>query len=229
MAALRHILLAFPVTVVLVSGADLSSARDRQDAAALRAAAAEMEKAAAARSSDPEAQVRLSQAQSYLAEVLLELGDKSGAQEAAEAGIRAARQAVKLQGNSSENHRLLGTLCGQAIPANVLLGLRYGRCASDSIQRALELDPKSARAYLSRGVGNYYLPGAFGGGTEPAIRDFQEAIHLDPKLADAHLWLGIALRKAGKTAEARAAIQHSLELNPNRVWAKQQLGKTPPN
>jgi len=46
-------------------------------------------------------------------------------------------------------------------------------------------------------------------------------------LADAHLWLGLALRKAGRNAEARRAIARSLELNPRRVWAKQQLEKTP--
>ena len=122
---------------------------------------------------------------------------------------------------------MLGTLCGQAIPANVLLALRYGRCASESIEKALELDPKSAQAYVSRGVGNYYLPPAFGGGLELAEQDFRKAILLDPKLAEAHLWLGIALRKAGNPAEARAAIARSLALNRNRVWARQQLEKTP--
>jgi tetratricopeptide (TPR) repeat protein len=91
----------------------------------------------------------------------------------------------------------------------------------------LELDPKSARAYLSRGVGNYYLPPAFGGGPELAIQDFQKALQLDPKLAEAHMWLGIALRKVGKNAEAHTAIERSLVLNPGRAWARQQLSKTP--
>jgi tetratricopeptide (TPR) repeat protein len=218
-------ILSLPALLAL--GANLPSARDRQDVAALRLAAADLDAAAAKKPSDPSAQFLLAQAQSQLAEVLLELGDKPGAQQAAEAGIRAAQTVVRLQGNSSENHRLLGTLCGQAIPANVLLGLKYGRCASESIQKALELDPNSARAYLSKGIGDYYLPPMFGGGTELAIRDLQRALELDPKLADAHLWLGVALRKAGKAAEARIAIGRSLELNPNRVWARQQLDKTP--
>ena len=60
----------------------------------------------------------------------------------------------------AEHHRILGTLCGQVIPGNVLAGLKYGRCALDSINKAIELDPKSAIAYVSRGVGNYYLPAA---------------------------------------------------------------------
>lgn len=211
----------------LAPGADLQPARDRQDKAALQAAAAGMDEEARKKPNDAAAQYRLALADSYLAQVSLELGDKPGAEQAAESGIRAAERAVSLQGNSAENHRILGTLCGQAIPANVLLALKYGRCASESIKKALELDPKSADAYVSRGVGNYYLPPAFGGGPELAIQDFQKAIQLDPKSAEAHLWLGIALRKVGKNAEAHAAIQRSLELNPNRVWAKQQLEKTP--
>ncbi|MCC7339627.1 MAG: tetratricopeptide repeat protein [Bryobacterales bacterium] len=89
------------------------------------------------------------------------------------------------------------------------------------------MNPRSAAVYLSRGVGNYYLPASFGGGVEPAIRDFQKALGIDPKFADAYLWLGIALRKAGKNGEGRKAIEKSLELNPNRIWAKQQLEKTP--
>jgi hypothetical protein len=36
------------------------------------------------------------------------------------------------------------------------------------------------------------------------------------------------LRKLNRNAEARQAIQKSLELNPQRVWARQQLEKTPP-
>src|SRR5437867_2265651 len=53
------------------------------------------------------------------------------------------------------------------------------------------------------------------------------AIELDPQSAEAQLWLGIALRKAGRNAEARKAFEKSLELNPARVWARQQLDKTP--
>ena len=50
---------------------------------------------------------------------------------------------------------------------------------------------------------------------------------LDPKNAEAYLWLGVSLRKENKDAEARQALAKALELNPNRVWVKQQLDKTP--
>jgi tetratricopeptide (TPR) repeat protein len=97
----------------------------------------------------------------------------------------------------------------------------------DEVNKAVELAPNSSAAWLSHGVGNYYLPGAFGGGLNKAIADLEKAARLDAKSAEAQLWLGIALRKAGRNAEARKAIARSLELNPDRKWAKQQLDKTP--
>ena len=206
---------------------DLEEAHNRQDRAALESAVAAMRPQVEKVPSNAEAHYRLALAASYLAEVALELRDRPAAKAAAETGIRAAERAVALKPGASEYHRILGTLCGQIIPANLLLALRYGQCARGSVEKAIELDPKSARAYLSRGVGNYYLPPAFGGGVEAAIRDFEKALALDPRLAEAHLWHGIALRKAGRPAEARRAIARSLELNPRRVWAKQQLEKTP--
>lgn len=202
------------------------AARNAQDRSALERLAGD-HTAQAANSNDAQVHYRAAVAQSYLAEVALELKDKGRARSAAEAGIKAAERAVALDPKTAENHRILGTLCGQVIPANVLAGLRYGRCALDEITKALELDPKSALAHVSRGVGNYYLPPTFGGGIDKALRDFKRATELDPKLAEAHLWMGIALRESNRNGEARAALKRAVELNPQRVWAKQQLEKTP--
>lgn len=215
----------------LVAGAapagELRQARDRQDSAALERLAGEQAAAAEKNPKDAQAQYRAALAHSYLAEVALELRDRGRAKDAAEAGIRLARQAVALAPNNAEHHRLLGTLCGQVIPANVMAGMKWGRCAQEEINKALELDPRSSAAVVGRGVGNFYLPPMFGGGVDKAIADFEKAIQLNPKSAEAHLWLGIALRKANRAAEARRAFEKSLELNPNRVWTKQQLDKTP--
>jgi tetratricopeptide (TPR) repeat protein len=206
---------------------ELERARDRQDMPALQALAAKLGEAARKSPADAGAQYRLALADSYLAEVAQELGDKAAVQKAAEAGIAAAERAVALQGNVAEHHRILGTLCGQAVPAGVMLAVKYAQCASASIHKAIELDPKSSMAYVGQGVGNYYLPAAFGGGVELAIRDFRKAVQLDPKSPEAYLWLGIASRKAGRNAEARAALQKALDLSPERVWARKQLEKTP--
>lgn len=213
--------------VVVIASAALETARDTQDRAALERAVADASAAAAKNGNDAETNYHLAVAQSYLAEVALEVKDKATAAKAAEAGIEAARKAVSLNGKSPEYHRLLGTLCGQIIPASTLLGFKYGHCALDEINKALELDPKFALAYVSRGVGNYYLPEQLGGGPQKAIPDFQKALSLSPNLAEAHLWTGLALRKLHRDPEARAEFEKALALNPKRVWIKQQLDKTP--
>jgi tetratricopeptide (TPR) repeat protein len=210
-----------------VGDADLEKARDAQDRPALDRFASQFAGVAQSKANDPSAQYKLALAESYVAEVAIEVRDKNAAHNAAEAGIDAAKKAVALKGDSAEYHRLLGTLCGQAISANVLQGMKYGHCAQDEVNKALQLDPKSSVNYLARGVGNYYLPSGLGGGLDLAIKDFQKASELDPQSAEAQLWLGLALRKQNKNADARKAFQKAIELNPARVWAKQQLDKTP--
>lgn len=205
----------------------LESARDRQDRAALEKQISELSAAAQKATRDPEAQYRVALAYSYLAEVSLELRDKSQAEHAAESGIQAAERALALNPNNAEYYRVLGTLCGQVIPANVLAGFSYGKRAREAVNKALERDPKSSKAHLARGVGNYYLPPAFGGGLDAAIADFRKAIELDSKNSEAYLWLGLAQRKAHRNADARQAFAKSLELDPNRIWTKEQLQKTP--
>ena len=212
---------------LLFGQADLEKARDAQDRAALARLAGQFAAAAQKQPGEAQAQYRAALAQSYLAEVAIETGDKNQARAAAETGIKSAGRAAMLQPQVAEYHRLLGTLCGQVIPANILTGLKYGRCAQEEVNKAVQLDPKAPLNYLSRGVGNYYLPPAMGGGVDAAVKDFQKAIELDPRSAEAHLWLGIALRKANRNKEARQALERAVALNPSRAWAKQQLAKTP--
>ena len=205
----------------------LEDARDRQDSATLSAQIAKLSVAAAKPGSDAKSNYDLAIARSFEAEIAMEKGDKKASAAAAEAGIEPARKAIAAQAGNAEYHRILGTLCGQIIPANVFAGLKYGRCAMDEVAKAIELNPKSADNWISRGVGNYYLPPSFGGGIDKAISDFDKAIEINSKLADAHLWRGIALRKAGKNPDARKSLAKALELNPKRIWAKTQLEKTP--
>ena len=220
--------LAILILAVPLAAGDLESARDRQDRAALDKIAAEFAAAAGKAGNDPEAQYRAALAASFVAEVSLEVRDKEKAQKTAEAGIKAADRAIALKPGVAEYYRVLGTLCGQAIAGgNVLTGLSFGKRAKEAINKALELDPNASKNWLARAVGNYYLPPALGGGPDVAIADIKKALELDPKSADAYLWLGLSLRKAHRNAEARQAFQKSMELNPHRVWTKEQLEKTP--
>lgn len=216
------------VWATATAATDLLNARDAQNLGVLDQLVAQARQQAQANPKSAEAQYRLALANSYAAEVAMELRDKKKSQAYAEAGMDAAKQAVAAKPSDAEYHRLLGELCGQVIPANPLFGaLKYGQCAKEEIDKALQLNNRLAMAYVSRGVGNYYLPSSMGGGPDVAVKDFDQAIAIDPKLADAYLWKGIALRKANKDAEARQNLERAVALDPNRIWAKQQLEKTP--
>lgn len=218
------------LTASLCLGADdLDRLRDRQDRPGLDAQAATLQAAAEKNPGDPNGWYRAAIAYSYVAEVAMEVRDKGGAQRAAEAGVADADKAIELNGKNADYYRVLGTLCGQVIPANPIMGaLVYGKRAKEALDKAVEMDPKSPRAFVAHGVGYYYLPVNFGGGPENAIRDFKQAIALDPKSADAYLWMGIALKKEHQNARAREALAKSLEFDPGRAWTKDQLEKTPP-
>ncbi|MBI3664834.1 MAG: tetratricopeptide repeat protein [Acidobacteria bacterium] len=202
-------------------------ARDAQDRTALEKTAAQLAAAAEKEPQNARSQYESALVHSYLAEISIEVRDQAAAHKAAEAGIVAGEKAVALDPNSGEYHRVLGALYGQVIPGNLALALRYGRKTLEEIDRAVALDPKNSEVYLSRGIGKYYLPPAFGGGTEAALADLRKAIELNPKSDQAHLWLGIVLRKGNRNREAREALAEALRLNPQRVWAQQQLAKTP--
>lgn len=222
--AALSIVVAIAACAAIPSIDELLDARDRQDLNAIE----QFVKQATPAANTPAGQYALALTYSYGAEVAMELHDKKKSEALAEAGLSYARNAVAANENNAEYHRLLGELCGQVIPADPLMGtLKYGQCARDEIDRAIQLDPKLALVYVSRGVGNYYLPAQLGGGPELAIKDFDKAISLDPKLADAYLWKGVALRKLNKDSEARQDFERALQLDPHRIWAKEQLDKTP--
>lgn len=206
---------------------DLVKARDLGDFAALNRLI-QQSQAALAQKPTPDNQYRLALAYSYAAEVATEKKNKGEAEKAAESGYDVAQKLVQQNDHVAEYHRLLGNLCGQVIPANPIMGtLKYGGCAKDEINKAIQLDDKLALAYVSRGVGNYYLPASMGGGAELALGDLDKAIAIDGKLGDAYLWKGITLRKLNRNKEAHEALEKCVQLAPNRVWAKEQLAKTP--
>ena len=179
-----RILSVVVLAATLVSSAwaaadELDKLRDKQDRAGLDAHAAALQTAAEKRPDDANGWYRAAIAYSYVAEVAMEVRDKVGAEKAAETGAADADKAIALNGKMADYYRVLGTLCGQVIPANPIMGvLTYGKRAKEALDKAIEMDPKSPKAFVAHGVGYYYLPDKFGGGPELAIKDFKQAIAL---------------------------------------------------
>src|SRR5919202_550608 len=107
--------MALLALTIPLCAAELETARDIQDRAALQRIIGDLTAAAQKQPDDPAAQYRLALGKSYLAEVQTELRDKNGARATAEEGINAAQKAVEKKPQVAEYHRVLGTLCGQAV------------------------------------------------------------------------------------------------------------------
>jgi TolB-like protein/DNA-binding winged helix-turn-helix (wHTH) protein/Tfp pilus assembly protein PilF len=129
------------------------------------------------------------------------------------------------------------------------------RKARDDAERAIELDPTLASAYLALARTQIYHdwdwdsadasltkaaalePGSAEvfrmrsylsrvlGNLEQAIELYEQAVALDPLRANSHLGLGYLLYMAGRYNEAQAALQKTLDLNPRADFAHANLGR----
>jgi tetratricopeptide (TPR) repeat protein len=80
--------------------------------------------------------------------------------------------------------------------------------AIEEYDRAIELDPDFADAYVGRGDAYYYL-----GEYQPAIEDYDQAIELDPDYADAYDSRGWAHYYLGLETEAEADFVKACSLD----------------
>lgn len=93
------------------------------------------------------------------------------------------------------------------------------RGARADLQRALELEPGSTDVLLQNALMLHNL-----GHLPEAVEMAQRMTCQDPLSWVAWLIYGFALRNSGQMAEARAALQRSLAINPNSSWTRYALG-----
>ena len=113
---------------------------------------------------------------------------------------------------------------GQSAAARVLDGISKGEQgdyagAIADFDRAIELDPDYALAYLNRGNAK-----SFKGDHEEAIIDFDRAIDLDPSNAEAYYNRGIAKRMRGDYDGAIADYDRTIEFDTNHAVAYNNRG-----
>ena len=117
---------------------------------------------------------------------------------------------------------------------NPLAGMMLGPKSAGLLDRAKELEPKNPRVWLISGMSAMFTPKMFGGGSDKAEQDLRKAIVLfetDRPVApapswgraDAYIWLGQALQKEEKPAEAKAAYEKALEIQPGNQWVRRVL------
>ena len=107
--------------------------------------------------------------------------------------------------------------------------LQYGLRAIDIAlrfcRRALEVDPKYARAWALMALCELYQRSR-GVGKETGLCAAETALSLDPTLAEAHAAKGEALCQLGRIPEALAAHEEALRLAPDSYDVRVSFGMT---
>jgi tetratricopeptide (TPR) repeat protein len=199
-------------------------ARDRADTGALSAAIATAQQQASQKNS-LDAYLRLAVFEDWLFEAASDHQDKGLAKQAAQGGVAAAEKAVQLNPNSSEAHRLLGNSLGECIPYVFAGGMRYGPRSTREDDKAIELDPKNANAYITRANAYFYTPETFGGNKQKAVELLKHAIEIDPTSDTAHISLAQDYLATGRRDDALREINEAKRLNPDRIFAKSVYGQ----
>jgi tetratricopeptide (TPR) repeat protein len=197
-------------------------ARNRGDLETLRGAT-ETVRLEASNKNSFEAYLRLALFDDWMCEAAYDHHDNKLVKQAAQAGIAAAREAVKLNPNSSDAHWLLSELLGKLIPHVLGGGPRFGPESTREAEKAIELDPRNAEAYIARALDYFFAPSMFGGSKPKAVEMLKKAVETDPAsdAADtAHIFLAQAYFDLSQPDDALREIQEALRLNPERRWAQ---------
>jgi tetratricopeptide (TPR) repeat protein len=142
-------------------------------------------------------------------------------EELAKRGMVYAERAIALRPNSSEAHRVTGELWIHQI-TGPLTGFRFGPNGKDSIEKAIQLDPKNLEARRALGLMYLYNPPFNGGDKEKAAKTFDE-------LSEAgggdrcYVLAARAYLEKNDINAARSRLKRALELNPENVEAKKLL------
>ncbi len=135
--------------------------------------------------------------------------------------LQAARQnfsnAIELDPNYAQAHAalaqtLLVTLSNhKSIPANDAFSM-----ATDSIDRALEIDSGLGEAYAVRGLMQtmQWQPTRAGNGNVEAAASFRRAIELSPSLADTYVWFATLRADEGEVNSAIELLTTALSIDP---------------
>jgi tetratricopeptide (TPR) repeat protein len=149
-------------------------------------------------------------------------GDPATAEKMGEEGLGHARQSVELDptGNA-DAYRLLGDFYGRLTGfKGVFARMRYGGRSFKHHKTALEMDPRSARAFIGEGADKLNAPRGFGGDVPGALASFKKASELEPASARPHVWMGRAYVKLSQYDMARQSFEKAVGLDPKDGFAR---------
>jgi tetratricopeptide (TPR) repeat protein len=166
----------------------------------------------------------LGRTESYLVQVRELQKDRNGAEHWLDSAIENTQRSIAIEESLADAHALLASLYGIKIGyGGAFAGMRYGPKSEAEAQRALQLDPNCAGAYVVLGRRYLYAPKMFGGDVNKAIDSFRKSTTVDPRYDEGFVWLAIACRKKGDASQAQKALANALRLNGRSAFAKRIL------
>lgn len=138
---------------------------------------------------------------------------------------------IEADPNDAGAHLVLSQVYQERI-TGMMSGMRFGRRAGETLDRALELAPGDPRPLYLKGVNQLMAPGPFGN-REEARRNLEAAAARFAEGApegafwwgepEAHAFLGLSYAREKGNDKARAHYEKALELAPGFDWVREQL------
>lgn len=196
----------------------LEAGRTSLDVGDLDAAKAAFDHCIQANARDAACYYNRARAERYLNQAEAFAHHSSAAERWLDAAIADTQKAIALNDRFADAHALLADLYGQKI-TGAFSGMRYGPKANAECARAQQLDPNNAQTFAVLGRKYLYSPSMFGGDIDRAIDSFRKATEHDPHSDEDFVWLAIAYRKKGDTADEQKALEEALRLNSRSAFA----------
>ena len=138
---------------------------------------------------------------------------------------------VEADPNDAGAHLVLSQVY-QARITGMMSGMRFGRRAGETLDRALELAPDDPRPLYLKGVNQLMAPGPFGN-KEEARRNLEAAVARFAEGAppgvfwwgepEAYAFLGLSYAREKERDQARTHYERALELEPGFDWVRERL------
>jgi cytochrome c-type biogenesis protein CcmH/NrfG len=139
-----------------------------------------------------------------------------------EAGLEAARTAIRLQPKRPEGHFWLAANMGALAESfGVRQGIKYRRPVREALEEIIRIDPTFLGGAADRALGRWYfkVPGLFGGSNSKSVEHLRRALKIDPNSTVSWYFLAETLLDMGRKGEARDALQHVLDAPVTAEWA----------
>ncbi|MCU0633649.1 MAG: hypothetical protein MUE41_02145 [Gemmatimonadaceae bacterium] len=156
-----------------------------------------------------------------------------GTKRALELAIDVLRRSAKGK-PMPETYALLGSCMGSLAGTGITGGMKWGAPAGEATETARTMGPRNPRVLLLEGIGKWYTPTMWGGGKDKGYALMQRAVAAfegdAPSrplpawgMAEAYAWLGQMETQRGRIAEARAAYERALAIEPAYSWVRNEL------